>query len=170
MMKCMKKILIAGAFFILASCGYQLEGGGYLRENVPRVAVKILENKSFETGADVIFTNALIREILQKTQTRVVDEASATAILSGTIKTVGFDLLSRTNVESVAERNAFTVLDVQMVNKEGEIIWSIKDLTTSSDYRTHPEKVKDEANKSSALEKIAARSAEKIVSRMASNF
>jgi len=48
-----------------ASCGYQFEGGGYLHQDVTRVAVTILKNNSSETGAGITFTNALIEETLQ---------------------------------------------------------------------------------------------------------
>jgi len=55
------------AIVFFASCGYRFEGGGYIKNDVTRIAVKVLDNKSSETGAGIAFTNALIREIIQKT-------------------------------------------------------------------------------------------------------
>ena len=155
---------------MITACGYQFEGGGYINKDVTRVAVKVLENRSAEIGADVIFTNALIREILQKTDTKVVDEATATAVLEGTIKAITFSSLSRSSVESVVERGVSAVIDLQMVNKEGEIIWSVTDLSSSDHYKTSQNIVTDEGNKGTALDKIATRTAERILSRMLSNF
>ena len=154
----------------MAACGYQLEGGGYINKDVTRVAVKVLVNNTSETGADVIFTNALIREILQKTDTKVVDEATATAVIEGTIKSVTFAALSRTTVESVIERGISATMDIQMVNKDGEVIWSAVNLSSTESYTTSRDIAADEGNKGTALEKIATRSAERIVSRMLSNF
>ena len=157
-------------FFFIAACGYQFEGGGYINKDVTRVAVRVLENKTSETGADVIFTNALIREILQKTDTKVVDEATATAVIEGTVKSVTFAALSRATVESVIERGISATMDIQMVNKDGKVIWSAMDLSSTESYATSQDKAADEGNKGTALEKIATRSAERIVSRMLSNF
>jgi len=169
-MKYMKKVLLVCLFLIIAACGYKFEGGGYINKDVVRVAVKALENKSSETGADVIFTNALVREILQKTDTKVVDEATANAVIEGTIKSVTFAALSRTTAESVIERGVSATMDIQMVNKDGEVIWSAMDLSSTESYKTSQDKAADEGNKGTALEKIAARTAERIVSRMLSNF
>ncbi|MFA5903915.1 MAG: LPS assembly lipoprotein LptE [Desulfobacula sp.] len=166
----MKWFLISGLLPFIVACGYQFEGGGYINKDVTRVAVKVLENKSAETGADVIFTNALIREILQKTDTKVVDEATATAVIQGTIKAITFSPLSRVTVESVVERGVSAIMDLQMVNKDGEIIWSATDLSSSESYKTSQDKAADEGNKGTALEKIATRSAERIVSGLLSNF
>lgn len=169
-MRYMKRFLLIGLFSFITACGYQLEGGGYINKDVTRVAVKVLENNTSETGADVIFTNALIREILQKTDTKVVDEATATAVIEGTIKSVTFAALSRASAESVIERGIAATMDIQMVNKEGEEIWSAMNLRSTESYTTSQDTVADEGNKGTALEKIAARSAERIVSRMLSNF
>lgn len=169
-MEYMKKFLIICLFPFIVACGYKFEGGGYINKDITRVAVKVLENKSSETGADVIFTNALIREILQKTETKVVDEATATAVISGTIKAITFSSLSRVSVESVIERRVSVVMDLQMVNKEGEVIWSAMDLNSNEAYKTTQDTVTDEGNKGTALEKIAVRSTERIVSRMLNNF
>ena len=166
----MKNFLLICLFSIIAACGYKFEGGGYINKDVVRVAVKALENKSSETGADVIFTNALVREILQKTDTKVVDEATANAVIEGTIKSVTFAALSRTTAESVIERGVSATMDIQMVNKDGEVIWSAMDLSSTESYKTSQDKAADEGNKGTALEKIAARTAERIVSRMLSNF
>jgi len=166
----MKRFLMICLFFFIAACGYQFEGGGYINKDVTRVAVRVLENKTSETGADVIFTNALIREILQKTDTKVVDEATATAVIEGTVKSVTFAALSRATVESVIERGISATMDIQMVNKDGKVIWSAMDLSSTESYATSQDKAADEGNKGTALEKIATRSAERIVSRMLSNF
>ena len=169
-MRYMKRFLLIGFFSFITACGYQLEGGGYINKDVTRVAVKVLVNNTSETGADVIFTNALIREILQKTDTKVVDEATATTVIEGTIKAITFAALSRATAESVIERNVYATMDLQMVNKEGEVIWSALDLSSSEAYKTSQDMAADEGNKGTALEKLATRSAERIVSRMLSNF
>ena len=160
------------AIFILAgpSCGYRFEGGGYLKESVRRVAVSIFENRTNESGAGFTFANALIQEITEKTDTRVVDPEMAEAVIKGTITAITFSTLSRSTSESVVEREVTAILDVKMVDSSGEILWSIKKLVSTDDYKVAEDQLSDDANKRSAVEQIASRCAEKIVSRLLINF
>lgn len=156
------------AFFV--SCGYRFEGGGYIKNDVMRVAVKVLENKTSESGADVTFTNALIREIIQKTDTKVVDESRATAVFEGTIKAINFTTLSRSTTEAVIERRAAAIIDLKLIDKDGDVIWSVKDFTSSNEYTVSEDKITDESNKREAVDKIAIRTAEKVITNLMTNF
>ena len=157
--------------FSLASCGYQFDGGGYINNDVTRVAVEIMENKSSETGAGITFTNALIQEILQKTDTKVVDESRATAVLKGTVRSITFTTLSRASTESVIERKVFATVDLKLINKDDDaVIWSVKDFKSDDEYTVSADKITDESNKKEAVDRIAARSAEKLVGKMLVNF
>ena len=156
------------AFF--SSCGYKLEHGGYIKDGVTRVAVKVLENKSSETGAGIAFTNALIREIIQKTDTKVVDDSHATAFFEGRINAIKFTILSRSTTESVIERRVWASVDLKLINKDGENIWSVKDFTLDEEYTVSDDKIIDESNKREAVDKIATRSAEKLISKMLIDF
>ncbi len=153
-----------------ASCGYQFEGGGYLHQDVTRVGVTILKNNSSETGAGITFTNAFIEEILERTDTTVVDPSRATVVLEGTIKSITFSTLSRSTTESVVGRRAWATVDVKLIRTDGEVIWSVKDFTSHEDYTVSEDKVEDEQNKREAVAKIATRTAEKLVSKLLTNF
>lgn len=154
----------------LAACGYQFEGGGFINQNLKRVAVKPLENESSETGAGVVFTNALIREILTKTQTRVVDESTADAVFMGKIKAITFDTLSRTTAETVKEKRVQAIVSLKLVDKNGKVLWSVKDFVTDEEYAVNANQITDESNKRLAVNKIADRVAEKIVSKTQIDF
>jgi len=172
-MKNLKGILFVHLFVVLffVSCGYQFEGGGYLKDDVTHVAVEALENESSETGAGIKFTNALIQEILQKTDTKVVDESRATAVLKGTLKSITFTTLSRRSTESVIERKVFATVDLKLINKDDDaVIWSVKDFKSDDDYTVSADKITDESNKREAVDRIAARSAEKLIGKMLVNF
>jgi len=169
-MKKLKWILYAAMALFFASCGYQLEGGGYVSNGVSLVAVRALENKTSETGAVVAFTNAIIREIIQKTDTRVVDESRATAFLEGTIKKITFTALSRSSTESVLERRIVATMDLKLISRDDEVIWSVTDLTSYEDYKVSSDKVTDEGNKKAGVEKIAIRIAEKLINKLTNNF
>lgn len=155
---------------MIISCGYHFEGGGYLKNNFKRVYVQILANRTSETGAETVFTNALVSEILQKTDTRVVDSAENVPVLKGTIKSVTFETLSRSSSESVVERRVSARVDLELVDSDKKTVWSVTDFAWHEEYNVSADKITDEANKKQALEKIAHRIAEKLVGRMQNNF
>ncbi len=169
-MKNLKWILLFCLPAFLFSCGYHFEGGGYLKDDVTRVAVKVLENKSSEPRAGSTFTNALIREILQKTDTRVVDESRATAVLEGSINAILFATVSRSSSESVIERRVSARVDLRLIDKDGSILWAVKNFTSDKEYTVSKDQITDESNKRAAVDKIAVRSAEQLVSKMLTNF
>lgn len=159
--------LVAG---LVAGCGYHLEGGGYINEDVSRVAVDVFENKSSETRAGMSFTNQLIQEIQTKTDTAVVDSDKAAFKIVGSVNAITFSALARVTTETVVERKVTALVDVQLTGPDGEILWSVKNLSSTESYEVDPNKMDDEANKREAVEKIALRSAERVVSQMMTNF
>ncbi len=164
-------LLMAGLVMVsFFSCGYRLEGGGYIQESITRVAVAVFENNSSQTRAGVVFTNELIREILEKTDTRVVDSDKSTRKIQGTVKSITFATLSRSSTETVVERRVTAVMDVRLLGPDNEIIWSVKDFSSNEDYVVAEDKVSDEGNIRQAVEKIAQRSAQRLVSQMMVNF
>ena len=166
------KICLAGviAGLLMCACGYRFEGGGYLKKEVRTVSVAVFENLSAEDMADLTFTNELVQEIVDKSDTRVVDGDRADAVIYGTIRSISFATLSRSSTESVLERRISAVLDVRMLDREKSVIWSVKDFSVHEESEVSDGQLEDESNKSAALEKIAQRSAEKLVSRMLTNF
>lgn len=159
--------LIAG---LVAGCGYHLEGGGYINEDVTRVSVAIFENKSSEARAGMSFTNQLIQEIQAKTDTVVVDSDQATRKITGTVNAITFSTLSRSSSETVVERQVKALIDVQLIGADGEVRWSVKNFSSTESYTVDENTLNDESNKAAAVEKIALRSAERLVSQMLSNF
>lgn len=155
---------------VFAACGYRFEGGGYVHEDVSKVAVATFENRTTETRAGTSFTNELIREILQKTDTKVVDADQATRVIKGTITAITFSTLSRSSTETVTERKVTARVDVQLMGPDQEILWSVKDFTTSEDYTVQDDEQDDEESRRQAVDEIAERCAERLVSQMMTNF
>ena len=50
------------------------------------------------------------------------------------------------------------------------MIWSASDFTTYEDYTVSVDKITDEGNKKVAVDKIAIRSAEKLINKLLNNF
>jgi outer membrane lipopolysaccharide assembly protein LptE/RlpB len=162
--------IITGLISVVAGCGYHFEGGGYINEGVTRVAVEVFKNKSSETNAGIIFTNEFIREILEKTDTSVVDSARASNRILGTVNSITFSTLSRISAEEVVERQVTAMVDVQLVSADGKVLWSVKNFSSKESYAVEDETVNDEINKREAVDTIAQRISERVISQMKSNF
>ena len=166
--KILPAVLLLCVSLLFWACGYHLEGGGYLR-NVRTLGVRVAENNSSETDAEVIFTNALINEIVQKSDTKLRDVSLAPVILELKIKTITLDALARSDQTSVNERKVSAVIDAVMLGREGEEIWAAYGLSLNESYLVSSNG-SEEDNRKTALDKIAERTAESLVSRMLSNF
>lgn len=171
-MKSIMKNIWIGLFLtvLFVSCGYQFERGGHLITGVTHVAVLVLDNESSETGAGVLFANELIREIILKTDTKVVEKSKASAVIEGTVKSVLFSALSRSSTETVIQRRVKAFIDLKMISTEGKLIWSVKNFISQEDYTVTESKVTDDALKRVALDRIARKTAEKIVTSLQNDF
>ncbi|MDY0221073.1 MAG: LPS assembly lipoprotein LptE [Desulfobacterium sp.] len=170
----MKKSLISGTLaalvLLLTGCGYTFSNSGPLPGNVSRISVVMFENLSFETGAESIFTSALIRELVQKSDAMVVDRDKAEAVITGTVRSITVGALTRSADDAVVERQVSAVIDLDMVDSSGEAIWSVRSFSLSEAFTARSDNALDEAGKREAIEKIAARISERIVDRMRDRF
>ena len=169
----MKNLLLVISILVLifvTSCGYKFAGGGLLPGKTKFVAVKMFENKSSETGAENIFANALSNELMEKSDSQVVDFEKADAYFSGIVKSVSISTLTRTSADAVIERKVSAVIDLKMIDKDGELLWFVKDFQGREEFQVTTENITDMALRTLALEKIAERIAQKVVSRMLDDF
>jgi outer membrane lipopolysaccharide assembly protein LptE/RlpB len=162
--------LMALLVLLVSACGYRLEGGGHLHPGVARVGVTVFENRSAQTYAGVYFTNEMIREIQDRTDTQVVDPDHAVFLVKGAIRGITFSTLSRSSTETVTERRITAVVDVQLLDADNAVLWSVSNFTATESYVVAPDKANDEAKIREGVEIIAQRAAERIVSQMAANF
>ena len=169
-MKQFKILFLVLILALISACGYHLQGGGYLNDDITRVYVKVFENKSSETGAGVLFTNALVEEIIRVTDTKVVKESLADFVIEAQVNSITFSILSRSTTDAVTERRATASVDLKIKDKNNDTVWSVKDFKSNEDYTVSDDNVLDESNKREAIDKVAVRSAEQLVSRMLSNF
>ncbi len=169
-MKLFKWNIILGVVLVFASCGYHFEGGGFINEDIQNISVQVLNNRSSESGIEVVFTNALIKQILQVTDTKVTKVDQSTHVLEGTVNAITFQTLSRSTTESVVERRITAILDLRIIDNSGNTLWSVKDFSTTEEYTVSADNVTDENNKRIAVNEIADKAAEKLVGKMLNTF
>lgn len=165
-----KALWIILGMLLISGCGYRLEGGGYLFQGVTRVGVEVFENNSNQTRAGIDFTNELIREIQEETDTKVVDPADAPRRIKGRVKAVTFSTLSRSSTETVLERRITVVVDVQLLDADSDVLWSANNFSSFDSYLVDADKINDEASINEAIKIIAQRISERLVSQMMANF
>ncbi len=161
---------LAGGLVMLSACGYRLEGGGPVHPGVTRVGVEMFANETSYTYAGIDFTNELIREIQNRTDTTVVSPADAAYLIKGKITSITFSTVSRSSTERVTERRINARMDLELLSPDKKVIWSVNNFSAYESFTVGSDNINDEANIRNALEIIAQRMAERLVSQMSANF
>ena len=152
------------------SCGYKFSGGGLLPGSVEKVSVNTFENRTSENGVENIFSNAFSLELSEKSDSEVVSLEDSDAYFVGIVKSISITTLTRSSVDTVNERRVSAVIDLQLIDKEGNILWFIKDFQDHEEYQVTTENLTDMTSRTTGLRKIAERIAQKLVSRMLDDF
>jgi len=155
---------------LMTACGYRLEGGGLVHPGVSQVGVTVFANRTAYTQAGIDFTNELIREIQDRTDTQVAAPEQAAYLIQGTVRSITFATLSRSSVEKVTERRVTAVVDVQLLSPDKKTLWSAGNFSGFESYAVRTDNVEDAASIRQALEIVAKRVAERIVSQMSADF
>lgn len=121
--------LIFGA---LVSCAYNVgTGERRLPDGYRLVTVPVFKNTTQEVGAEVPFTNAMIREIERAQVARVVSQNRAQVSLEGTVSQVSYDvanqiagapLPTRTVLNSEYRVTVVTKLTLKRLS-DGAVLW-----------------------------------------------
>jgi len=156
--------------FVFSSCGYSFRGGGNLPEGIKNLSIKMLENRTSETGAENIFTNDLIYEITSFGKVVLTKEDSADGILSGVIESMRVDAISHRDSYTSLERRVIVTLSLKLTNQTGRVIWSAKDFSVSEDYIVSSDKQTTERNRREAVKTLSKRFAEKVYNRLTDDF
>jgi len=100
----------------------------------------------------------------------VMDPADAPRRIKGIVKAITFSTQSRSSTETVVERRVTAVVDVQLLDTDGDVLWSVSNFSSSESFLVDADKINDDANINEAVGIIAQRVAERLVSQMMANF
>lgn len=139
-------------------------------EGIKSLFIKILENRTSETGAENIFTNDLIYEVTSHRNVVLAGEGSADGILSGIIKSMRIDAISHRDTYSSLERRVIISIDLKLTDQTGRAIWSAKDISENEDYIVSSDKQTTERHRREAIIILSKRLAEKVYNRLTDNF
>ena len=164
-------IIFAILWFLafLSACGYRFAGGGNLPSGIKSVCVTILANHTSETGVENTFTNDLIYEFARHGKIASIDKADA--LLSGVVKSMSIETISRSGSHTSIERRVTIRLDLKLTDNDGRIIWSAKGVSGNEAYDVaSDDKLLTEQNRSNAISTLSERLAEKVYNSLTEDF
>ena len=167
-----KIILVALLLEVLFSaCGYHFAEEGGFPGDTERLFVKVLENKTQETGVESILTAALLNEqTLRKTDELAHSIDDADVVLSGAVALVTIVTISSSQPDVASERRVTVSVDLKLTKKDGGIVWAAKDLADFEEYRVDTDPQMTDANRRNAIGVLSKRIAERAVNRFSDDF
>ena len=159
--------LLVGA--ALASCGYRFAGSGSLPGGTRTIFVDVLNNRTAETGIENTFTSDLRYEFVRNRMS--ADRDQADGILSGEIKALRTESITRQSQTVSSERRVTATLFLKLEDKEGRILWSVKGISDSEAYQVAgDDRTGMDFNKREAIARLSRKLAESVFYRLTDNF
>jgi len=165
-----RALLVLAVWVALCGCGYQFKAGLKAPAGVHTIAVRMLENRTLESGIETVFTNDLLYEFTRSKVLGVAGPDVADAVLSGTIVSSNVDTISHTADYASGERRVTVTLDLALTRANGEVIWSDRALSDREEYKVSSDKLTTEGNRRRAIEALSERAAEKVHNRILQDF
>jgi outer membrane lipopolysaccharide assembly protein LptE/RlpB len=165
------KFSVVIVWLVVTACGYHFAEEGGFPGDTERLFVKVLENKTQETGVESILTAALLNELtLRKTDelARGIDDADV--VLSGVVNLVTIQTISVSEPDVADERRVTVSIDLKLTKKDGSTVWAAKGLSDFEEYLVDTDTQRTDANRRNAIGVLSKRIAERTVNRFSDNF
>jgi hypothetical protein len=164
-------VVMAVCLVPFSSCGYRFSGSEGLPQGIERLFIQLLENKTTETGIDIVVTNELKNEFIRKYRGVLVDREVAAAILSGAVVGIRTETVARRGALTALERSVSMTIDLKLKTSGDERVWFAKGITSNDTYTVvSGDKETTEQNKRKALKDLAERIAEISFYRLTDDF
>jgi outer membrane lipopolysaccharide assembly protein LptE/RlpB len=155
---------------VLAGCGYRFAGSGKMPGDINGLFVALFDNRTNETRLGNLMTDAIIFEFTRNAKELMVDENSADAVMQGVIKAISTTPVARVGQTTTAQSRVTVSLDVAIIGKEGNRIWSGANIQTNQAYDVTPAKQLTERNRRDALVLLSEKMAEYLYNRLTDDF
>ncbi len=155
----------------LLSCGYRFVGGGTLPAGVDSVFIPMFENRTTETGLEIVITNAFISEITRNDKNAYTSRRDkAGAILTGVVRNMRVSNISRKGSQTTVQRRVTLVVDAVLTDRDGAVIWSVVGAAEDEEYDVAGDKASTDRNRRAALEALSDVLAENVYGQMTDDF
>jgi hypothetical protein len=169
--RALRLVLLAWAAAACFSCGYHFQQQARLPGDAKSLYVDIFENRTNQAGLETTVTNAVVFEFIKRGETDMVKEPSqADLIMKGVIRSVEIRTVATRNKDAAGERQVNIVLDVRLVQQNGNVVWTANGLRDGDAYVVGADKFLNEDRQRAVLAVVSTRIAERIYNRFTDNF
>jgi len=162
--------LLLAVCLLLPSCGYRFSGGGSLPGGAQTISVRMLENRTAETGIQTRISSDLTFEVTRRDSSKIAPPESAETLLTGIVKTVRDTDIAHTGTSTASQRRVTITVDMQLARQDGSVLWSRNGLSDYEAYDVAGDKNQTELNRKGAIEKLSKRLAESIYKSITDDF
>lgn len=167
-------LLAALVLMSLTGCGYHVAGSAsHLPANVRTLAVPIFKTRIETYHTEMVFTQAVIRELNTRTRYRVVnsDGADADAVLRGTIISQSVAPLTYDSTSSQTSSYLITITaKVVLTDHDGHVLYQNDALSYKEQYQSTQDLSGFIQEDSPAVRRIARDFAQAVVADMLESF
>ncbi len=151
--------------FCFSSCGYRFAVGTKLPGDIKKLGIKMFENRSRESGYEVVLTNALIQEFISRSADIYCEPEKAEGYIKGEITGIHITGVTHSRPDIATERKAVIMVDAGLFDFNGKVVRQLSKLSDEEVYKVSESRITTELNKQAALGKVADRMAETIYER-----
>jgi hypothetical protein len=173
-MFCLNRRRAWAIFFVLmisSACGYRFSGKENLPSGVERIFVTVFENRTMETGVEILFTDDIIQEFIRNRKNSLANSsAGADAILSGAVESIRIRTISREGTHTPLKRRVWATVSLKLTGSDGRTLWKKDGVSESEPYDVMPLKQETERNRRDALSVLSKRIAERVYFRLTDDF
>lgn len=163
--------LLLLSWILVISCGYHFAGQSGFPGGTERLFVKVLENRTQETGVENIVTAALLSELtLRKTDDLASGLDNADVVLSGVVEEVAINTIATRTKDTAAERRVTVTIDLKLTKQNGNVVWTTQGLSDNEGYSVDADKELTDQFRRDAIRVLSRRIAEKVVNRLSDDF
>ncbi len=164
-------LIISLTALLFFACGYRLGEQGGFPGDTERLFVKVLENRTQETGIENIVTAALLSELtLRKTNNLASGLDKADVVLSGVVEEVEIGTIATRTRDTAGERRVTVTVALKLSKQDGNVIWSTRGLSDEEGYLVVADNERTDQNRRDAIRLLSQRIAEKVVNRWSDDF
>ena len=157
--------------WLCTACGYRFAEEGGFPGDTERLFVKVLENKTQETGVENILTAALLNELtLRKTDELAGGIDDADVVLSGAVNLVTIETISESEPDVADERRVTVSVDLKLTKKDDSVVWAARNLSDFEEYFVNTDSERTDASRRDAIRVLSKRIAERAVNRFSDDF
>jgi outer membrane lipopolysaccharide assembly protein LptE/RlpB len=166
-----KKLLPILCMVLITGCGYQMVGKEtHVPPDLTSVAIPTFQNKTYEPGIEVQFTQAFLREFILDKRVKVVTRAEADSILEGVVKSFIIVSVAYNREGYVSQYEMTVVIDLILKDRAGKVLWERRDFSETTWFRASSSGLINETFKQAAIQEAGRLLAGQIRNRFFYNF